>query len=338
MADALEAFIEEQFNKQNTQAGQQAPNAAPEAGVEDKDDDINDYLGTVDDDLGDGQAASQPQPSQPQQPAQSSQAESQFKSAQEELDYYRMQAARSRGELEAYKAIAERQNAPQQGGQTGPGTVNPLQQVINDPYTQEELKLDPELENLYAPANPYFKNVVQKAITEYHNKVAAPMARYVQQLEQQLASTSTGVASAREQVFATQVRSVVPDVMDLTNHPQFRGFLGKNPVFSGGRWTYGDILQDAIRSGNLGAVKDVMNEFRTSVNAQQAPMQKTVSPGRPSSSLPNTAPAKRNVLKMSSLTRANEDYQAGRITYDKLQRIQQAFLEADIEGRVDYNK
>lgn len=341
MANELEDYVNKLFQEQQAGQGQPAGNTQQGGAPSQVDDEelLKGYFSDAEEGDGGGQPQQpqQPQAAQPaagQQPVQGGQQYD----PQMQLEQYRAQLAKQHGELEAYKRMVEHGVGQQHQGTQPQHPSHPLDGLMSLPYDEKELEVTPEQLQTYSDANPFIESVVKRAINEYHKRVTGPMARYAQELERQVATASSGVNSAREQAFGVQVSTAVPDVRELTTHPQFAGFLNESPRYSGNRWTYADMLQDAIRTGNLPAVQDVLADFRTKIGKGQASAQQAMSPGRASTSLPNTAPAKTKKLAYSGLEKATGDYHAGRITYAQYEKIQQKFLEAEINGLVDYNK
>lgn len=262
--------------------------------------------------------------------------------AESELDYYRKKSNDAQQELldnyrrELEYARAQRQ-AESQAAQAP--QVDPLTKL---PFDEADYQIPQELAEVYGESSPFIAAIAKQAIKAYHDASVKPLVEHLRNVEGQLSAVNASASAGREQAFAAQVYQAIPDMSQIVADPDWQGFLRSAPAISGGSYSYGDVAQQAIRTGNINSIHAIVQDFKARKGyTQQGQAQQgnhAIAPGSASIGTPSTAPRKPKSLRMSSYSRAADDFALGKITHDQFNRIQNEFIQADLEGRVIHDE
>lgn len=93
-------------------------------------------------------------------------------------------------------------------------------------------------------------------------------------------------------------------------------------------------MLNAIRQQNIPVVKEIVSGFRPT----QAPGVQNIAPGRPQSATPPTSDREPKRLAYSKLIEAEAKLNAGVMSHSTYQKIADAYMNAELNGLVDYNR
>lgn len=330
MDKELNDFIEQTFGATEPEGGNKpeeqanAPTQAQQPNQPDDDLDIGEYL--TDDD----EPVDAPAPAENNQPAQATQEKREL-TAEERLAKAERELAALRAERDLLERFAQRPQEqqpqePQKRPQT-PFEVNP--------FDEGEIQIDPELQQTYGESMPFIQAVAKRAVQEYHDKyVKQQLGQYVNNIAQQVGGVSNVLSQTQQQTLQQRIQSEIPEAVEIAQTPEWQGFLKTSPRIAAGGFTYGDLVQDAIRKGNVGMIKAAVDDFKA---IRQGSQPRAVAPGKSGVATPSTAP-RTKTLPYSKYVKATQDYEAGLISYDKFAKITDTFQDASIQGLVDYNR
>lgn len=308
-ADELDNFLENQF-----------PDDAQQGDLpDDNDDDIKEYLGGGQDD---GIADDVPKQSiSPPTPAALTDAE---------------RITRLERELAAAQARAAtlEQSQMLQFAQMGQQQVLPKNTPpVYTPFADDELAIDDNLKTVFGDAEPYVQAVARRVAQDLYQ-------RSVQPLEQELLATRAALENQQrvsqvqtKDVFLAQLRAVEPEIDTLAHSAEWQNWI-QQPDEYGGTRTIAYHVQDGINSGNLKQVTGIIAKFRKEQQRQAAQQQQQAAPGRPAQTIPQTRVTTGRVLKQADFDRATFEFQQGRLSLDKYDKVVAAFNQAYLEGRV----
>lgn len=311
--DELSSFLDNQFTQQ-TQPQEEIPS-------EEKDDEIEQFLHG--DEL--EETVNQPNPAeqtQVQQPPQGPSSEERILQLERELA-----ATKTRSQMyeNALASQYQQQVAPQQE-----------QYVPNVVFQDQELAVDERYEQDYGDANPYIASIAKRVANDLYQRTVVPLQQQLQAVQGQLQSQEQFNQSQRTDTLHMQLKSVVPDIDELVRTPEWQSYIKQPDVYGSGR-TIASFVQEGIQYGNVRQLAQIVNQFKQA-RGQTAPKPQQVAPGRAQTTVPNTAPRRGKVLYMSEFDRATQQFQAGKLSWDKYQVIANEFNEAMLEGRVNHNK
>lgn len=241
-------------------------------------------------------------------------------------------------ELAATKARAEMfETAIRAGYENRTTTEEPATPKVNLPYGDEDLNFDERLELDYGDANPYIQAIARRVANEMYQKSVVPLQNELNEVRGQLDRQRDVNVQNQKFSIETQLRQVVPDLDQIAYSNEWQSYIRQAAPYSGGTETIANVVQRGIQSGNIKQVVEVINDFKAKRSKGQ-PQQQQMSPGRSQVSQPVTKPAGKKMLRMSDFERATANFEAGRLSWDKYQRIVDEFNAAMVEGRVNTNK
>ena len=328
LQNEFDQFLEQTVNPQTQPAQPNVPpqEKPPMAGTEDPDDDINQYLGG-DDEVPPAETSTgaQPgtQPNSNQPPAQPTEAE-RILALEREL-------AASRAKAEIYE------NAIKAGYSQPASQPNQEPPAPTTLYTDEELTVDDRYEADYGDVNPYIQSIARKVANDLYQRTVVPLKEELGRVTNQL-NEQRGVNEQNQRFsFETQLRRAVPDLDEIAFSQEWQSYLKQPAPYTGGTATIAHVVQSGIQSGNMKQVVEVIEDFK-SKRSQSQPQSQQMAPGRAQTTQPPTAPRGAKVLRMSDFERATANFQAGKLSWDKYQRISEEFNNAMLEGRVNTNR
>lgn len=330
MDKELNDFIEQTFGATDTEGGnkpkeqEKTPVQVQQPSQPDDDLDIGEYLTDDEEPV---------EPSSPSENKVDTQApqEKRELSAEERL----VKAERELAALRAERDLLERFAQRPQEQQTQDQPKRPQTPFEVNPFDDGEIQIDPELQQTYGESMPFIQAVAKRAVQEYHDKyVKQQLGQYVNNIAQQVGGVSNALSQNQQQTLQQRIQSEIPEAVEIAQTPEWQGFLKTSPRLAAGGFTYGDLVQDAIRKGNIGMIKEAVADFKA---LRQGSQPQAVAPGKSGVATPSTAP-RTKTLAYSKYVKATQDYEAGLISYDKFAKITDTFQDASIRGLVDYNR
>lgn len=324
----LDSFLEQQFSPSNT------PENTENKGDE-NDDELLDYL-SGDDETEEGEDVSNVSPDAvtvqntienneqvTHQPVQS--------------DQERMLALER--ELAATKARAEMYETAIRAGYEAKTPEQQAQQqaLVDYVFDSSEVEVDEQFKADYGAADPYIQAIAKRVANDMYKKAVLPLQGQLQEVKGQLERQRELNSQNQKFSIETQLRQMIPDLDQIAFSNEWASYIRNPAPFSGGTETVASLVQRGIQSGNLKQVVEIVNDFKAKHSKGQ-PQQQQVPPGRSQVSQPATKATGKRMLKMSDFERATADFEGGRLSWDKYQKIIDAFNTAMVEGRVNTNK
>lgn len=308
-AGELDEFLDNQFPDDEQQGN----------ALGDNDDDIREYLGgNPDEEVVDSTPNQSASPSTPAAPTEAE------------------RIARLERELAAAQARAAtlEQSQMMQYAQMGQQQVQPRNTPpVYTPFADEELAIDENLKTVFGDAEPYVQAVARRVAQDLYQ-------RSVQPLEQELLATRAALENQQrvsqvqtKDVFLAQLRAVEPEIDTLAHSAEWQNWI-QQPDEYGGTRTIAYHVQDGINSGNLKQVTGIIAKFRREQKQRGTQQQNQMAPGRPAQTIPQTRITTGRMLKQADFDRATQEFQQGRLSLDKYDKVVAAFNQAYLEGRV----
>lgn len=211
------------------------------------------------------------------------------------------------------------------------------QYVPNVAYGDNEIEIDERYEKDYGDANPYIASITKKVLNDFYQRAVIPLQNELNTVRGQLQSQGEFNQTQRSDVIHMQLKSVVPDIDELVRTQEWQSYI-RQPDFYGSGRTIAHYVQEGIKYGNVRQLAQIVQQFKQG-QAKGTPKPQHVAPGKAQTTLPNTNKRGRGVmLRMSEFERATQQFQTGKMSWDKYQAIADAFNEATLEGRVNYSK
>lgn len=308
----LSAFLENQFTTNQVEEEEDVPAVA--------DDDISEFLqGDEVDQVVEQSQTQQTVPPTQQQPV----------NQQDRILQLERELAASQTRSQMYEnALAERYQQQY---------VQQEQFVPNVAYGDNEIEIDERYEKDYGDANPYIASITKKVLNDFYQRAVVPLQNELNTVRGQLQSQGEFNQTQRSDVIHMQLKSVVPDIDELVRTQEWQSYI-RQPDFYGSGRTIAHYVQEGIKYGNVRQLAQIVQQFKQG-QAKGTPKLQHVAPGRAQTTLPNTNKRGRGVmLRMSEFERATQQFQTGKMSWDKYQAIADAFNEATLEGRVNYSK
>lgn len=165
------------------------------------------------------------------------------------------------------------------------------------------------------------------------------MAQQQFQLQQDLASLKAQNNPQNNQALTAErelniiVRAQVPDIGELTAHPQFNAFRNANAV---GGFTYGHLVDMAYKQGDATRLVNLLNTFRSGVQSGgKGRAQPPQSVNYQGGALANNPQApRRQVLRESEYNEAFNKFMSGQMDEATYNAIEGQYQRALLEGNV----
>lgn len=201
--------------------------------------------------------------------------------------------------------------------------------------------LSPEEREAYATAEPVLnkiaKSIVAKTFADYTEKVVKPLAQRNQELSQTLSQLNMNNRAQSEGMANAQLRALtqskITDYDGFIQSPTWQTYLDSEAPGSGGI-TYRTLASMHASNGNLPAIAKMMLDAS---GAGGTELQKRTTPG---SAAAVSIPARdsNKALPYSRFKEAMSKYQKGQLTQEAYQKISDAYEQAALTDRVDYDK
>ncbi len=308
--DELSAFLETQFASQAETTEQPKE---PE-----NDDEINQFL--VSDEEPAQTAPQGTTPTAPQQPVVSD---------QERTLQLERELAATRTRAQMYELALQQHTFQEQLPTQYPATAPTA-------FADEELQVDERYKTDYGDADPYIASIAKRVANDLYQRTVLPLQQELDAVRGQLQSQAEFNQAQRTDTLHMQLKSVVPDIDTLVRTPEWQSYIKQPDLYGSGR-TIASYVQEGIQYGNVKQLAQIVQQFKRT-QQQSQPQPQHVSPGRAQTTVPNTAPRRGSVYRMSEFDRATQAFQAGKLSWDKYQVIVNEFNEAMLDGRVNYNK
>lgn len=129
------------------------------------------------------------------------------------------------------------------------------------------------------------------------------------------------------------LRAQVPDIGELTSHPQFNAFRNANAV---GGFTYGHLVDMAYKQGDSGRLVNLLNTFRSGLQSGgKGRVQQPQSVNYQGGALASTPQApRRQVLRESEYNEAFNRFMSGQMDEATYNAIEARYQRAVLEGNV----
>lgn len=209
-------------------------------------------------------------------------------------------------------------------------------QKPNLAFGDEELKIDERYFNDYGDSTPLMQQVARQVANDLYQRAVLPLQQELAQVRGNLTEQQNFNLIQSRENFGIQLQQMIPEIGQIASSNEWQSYIQQPAPFSGGTRTIANVVRDGIQSGNLQQVAEIVNDFKAK-KASTQPAAQQVAPGRAQTVTPNTQQRVR-VLKMSDFDRATADFRAGRLSWDKYQRLADEFNAASVEGRVNYSK
>lgn len=242
--------------------------------------------------------------------------------------------ARLERELAAAQARAaalEQSQIMQYAQMAQPNTQQPAQPYT--PFADEELAIDEKLKETFGEAEPYVQAVARRVAQDLYQRTVQPLTQELLATRAALTDQQRFVQGQSKDVFLAQLRAVEPDIDTLAHSTEWQNWI-QQPDEYGGTRTIAYHVQDGINSGNLKQVTGIIAKFRKEQQQQGKQQQNQVAPGRPAQTIPQTKTTTGRILRQSEFDRATFEFQQGRLSLDKYEKVMAAFNQAYLEGRV----
>lgn len=215
-------------------------------------------------------------------------------------------------------------------------TANPASQYSAQPYSpfaEEELAIDDKLKETFGEAEPYVQAVARRVAQDLYNRTVQPLTQELMATRAALTDQQRFAQIQSKDVFLAQLRAVEPEIDTLAHSQEWQRWI-QQPDEYGGTRTIAYHVQDGINSGNLKQVTGIIAKFRKEQQQQGRQQHQQVAPGRPAQTIPQTKMTSGRILRQSDFDRATVEFQQGRLSLDKYEKVMAAFNQAYLEGRV----
>lgn len=318
-----DAYLDKQF-QQNEQTSQ--------AEVDEEDEVVQSFLtgvsdGTADDTADDtaasasrGTATSQAQPTEAERVAR----------LERELAATQARAAtlEQAQALQYAQLVQQSANSANSANSAMPYPVQPY-----SPFAEEELAIDDKLKETFGEAEPYVQAVARRVAQDLYNRTVQPLTQELMATRAALTDQQRFAQIQSKDVFLAQLRAVEPEIDTLAHSQEWQRWI-QQPDEYGGTRTIAYHVQDGINSGNLKQVTGIIAKFRKEQQQQGRQQHQQVAPGRPAQTIPQTKMTSGRILRQSDFDRATVEFQQGRLSLDKYEKVMAAFNQAYLEGRV----
>lgn len=208
------------------------------------------------------------------------------------------------------------------------------------PASTPQVTFTAEEEEEFKDSRSFIERVAQMV---FHTELAKVMPAFEQQLKQLKESTdsvATRMMQSNQRTFLQQLHGRVPKQPELIKHKLWPDFVDAKDAISG--VTYGQLLAHHVKQENLESVAAIYEKFEKEYVSPAA-----TNTGDPAAAYSGAAPTGGATpvsgqqptvtkLKFSDRNKASLDYRHGRITFEQLQQVNDAFAAADKLGNVDY--
>lgn len=319
--DFLTKLENGEFDDVNTQNGEGVPPPPPppppaHQGAPSSDDvNINDFMV-------DPAAQSEGEPA-PEAPAQNTQAAAPPNNGIDPLELQR-QLYIAQGQNQAYQNMM---------GKPQPVKTEPVSEpeYVYDPATVE---LTDDERELIKESRPLVDKIAKSLLNQLYRDKIRPLQEKLTQYHGGFEQLRAEIAQERARNFQQAMHREIPDLAKTAATPEFQSYLKQAAPRSGGAYTVEQELMSAIQTGNMGAIKEIVGQFRPTPK----PGAQHVAPGKPQSGTPPTAERGPTILAYSKLVEAEYQFNAGLITSTKYNNILDMYKTAELEGRVDYDR
>lgn len=238
-------------------------------------------------------------------------------------------------ELQRQLYIAQGQNQAYQNmmGKPQPVKTEPVSEpeYVYDPATVE---LTDDERELIKESRPLVDKIAKSLLNQLYRDKIRPLQEKLTQYHGGFEQLRAEIAQERARNFQQAMHREIPDLAKTAATPEFQSYLKQAAPRSGGAYTVEQELMSAIQTGNMGAIKEIVGQFRPTPK----PGAQHVAPGKPQSGTPPTAGRGPTILAYSKLVEAEYQFNAGLITSTKYNNILDMYKTAELEGRVDYDR
>lgn len=200
-------------------------------------------------------------------------------------------------------------------------------------YKPEEIEFSEEEQKLDPIALSFAAKVARREVDRVLSTVVKPLQTAVSEQAQQLANYSDGVARTNSRVLYSQVQTIIPDLPQVVESPEWKSYLNQpNPFDSS--ITLGNTFLQHLYAGRTNDIVNIIKQFKS--QQPSAKQQGQVSPGRSSVGTPPVTPTTRGkpLFSKAKYDAAFEAWQSGRMTYSEFSKVSDLYQEAALEGRV----
>lgn len=240
------------------------------------------------------------------------------------------QLAEERGKAAAYASMLGQLQQPQQT-QSAPASVEQEPDYI---FAAEEAELTEEEKQMMERSAPLVTKVAKQIANEMYKREIRPLKQSLQQQVQTQAQRDVEIKKSQFEAFKRDLHKEMPELATIAATPEFVAYMKQPAPRSGGRWTNEQDMQVALEQGNWQVAKEIVQGYKPLAKPQGA---QNVAPGRPQSGTPPTSDKGSKMLPYSRLTEAENRMNAGLITPQQYMKVLEAYQDAELEGRVDYN-
>jgi hypothetical protein len=247
---------------------------------------------------------------------------------------YREDMARLQGQVHAMQ-----QMFTHGGQQTQQQTA--AQQAAERMLSVDASDLTAEEMEQYKASLPIIQKVVQRTLMEHVEPALQRLNGRT--VDPKLIEQLTGqVGTATETSFKSTLSVAVPDLDDLSGHPDFATFISRNVPYTGK--SVKSVLGEAYKARDVTRIREVMSDFRKQVSGdapQATPPARAFQGPAVSASTPTPSAQtthKKPTLALSKRRDAGLQFQKGQITKQQLDAINNLYEEAFRENRVDVNR
>lgn len=238
-------------------------------------------------------------------------------------------------ELQRQLYIAQGQNQAYQNMMGKPQPVKT--ETVSEPeymYDPATVELTDDERELIKESRPLVDKIAKSLLNQLYRDKIRPLQEKLTQYHGGFEQLRAEIAQERARNFQQAMHREIPDLAKTAATPEFQSYLKQAAPRSGGAYTVEQELMSAIQTGNMGAIKEIVGQFRPTPK----PGAQHVAPGKPQSGTPPTAERGPTILAYSKLVEAEYQFNAGLITSTKYNNILDMYKTAELEGRVDYDR
>lgn len=201
-------------------------------------------------------------------------------------------------------------------------------------YDPESVALTEDESKLIAQSRPLVEKLTKAILNDVYKTHIKPLHDQIDQQRAHAQAVEQQIANDRARKFYNDVHVRLPDLKRIAATPEFASYLKQPAPRSGGAFTVEQELMTAIQYGNMEAVVEIVSGYKPS---HPQPGVQNVAPGRPQAGTPPTVEKGSKILPYSKFLNAQRLFENGMMTHDAYLKVQDAFKNAELDGRVDYN-
>jgi len=210
-----------------------------------------------------------------------------------------------------------------------------IRKPVQPPKEEPSLELTKEEQDEFGPALPVLAKLLTRQQRQIEETVVKPLQEKIISLEKNTDDSTKKFQASEDANFLQQVEMQVKDFDTIVQSPEWKEFT-KKPLSEYTDETIGAALMGAHAKRDLKKVVKIFTDFTkvkptTVADAFRAP---TVSSA--AGDLPN--PDKKPKLAWSKRKEASLKMQKRQIDPAEFQKIAEMYRQADVEGRVDYDR